>query len=106
MSLVDRVQYAFNSVMSLKTEVAANQENSVAAIHDLSMELEKVKREICTLTKLVREVKNMAVNEIEYEMSFKSFIDNEAEEASEEDSQPDVIFVGETRTSNKKRRLE
>ena len=43
---------------------------------------------------------------MKYEESFKSFIDNEAEEASEEDSQSDVAFAGATSISKKKLRLE
>ena len=57
--------------MWLKTEVAANQENNVPAIHELSMELEKVKREVSTLTKFVRDVKDIVMNKIKDKESFK-----------------------------------
>ena len=115
MNLVDKVHYAFNTVLSLKMEVAANQENNLASIHDIHMELEKVKREISTLTKVMREIKEAVFEEKENSKCSNRFIDNEAEEAScesdgeivpEQDDDDEVIFVGQTLNSSKKCRFK
>jgi len=116
MSLVDRVQYAFNSVMSLRAEVAANEEKTAADIHDLSMEVSIMQRELKTLTKLVQEMRELTVNrktESDHqELNVMRFIDDEAVETNADDIEdpgdedPEVTFVGATWNSNKKRRFE
>ena len=65
-----------------------------------------VKRDTSTQANLVREIKEIAMRKIEYEESLNSFIGNEAEKASEEYSQSDVVFVSATTTTKNKRRFE
>ena len=111
MSLSDQCNYAFNSVMALKVEVAANREEDTATIHDLSMELEVTRREISTLTKVVKELREIVFDITGQHQDVKAFIDDEAEEVEDEavdddeEKESEVIFVGHTVNSSKKRRI-
>ena len=101
MGLVDRVHYAFNSVMSLRTEMTVQEDKMDEKIQDLS-------REVKSLVKQVQELREILQRQ---DQDMNSFIDDEAVEVnlpdSEEDpDQEEVTFVGATWVSSKKRRLE
>ena len=101
MGLVDRVRYAFNSVMSIRAEMIA-QEDKVD---------ERIKspcQDVNSLKKQVQELREMLFRQDD---DVSNFIDDEAVEVNSqgtEDTQDldEVVFVGETSVSNKKRRLE
>ena len=101
MGLVDRVRYAFNSVMSIRAEMIA-QEDKVD---------ERIKspcQDVNSLKKQVQELREMLLHQDD---DVSNFIDNEAVEVDSqgtEDTQDldKVVFASETSVSNKKRRLE
>jgi len=101
MGLVDRIHHAFNSVMSLRTEMMTQEDKVDEKIKNLSQEVNS----------LARQVKEMRKILLRQDDDVSNFIDNEAVEVDSqgtEDSQDsdEVIFVGATWVSNKKRRLE
>ena len=111
MSFIDKYNYAFNYVMALKVEAAANREKDTATIHVFSMELEATRREISTLTKVVKELREIVFDITGQHQDVKAFIDDEAEEVDDEaidddeEKESEVIFIGHTVNSSKKRRI-
>ena len=101
LTLVDRARYAFDSVISLRTDVTQLDDKTEQQIELLFQELKALK-------KIVKEIREEVFPDP------KKLIDDEALEVNPEDiedqgeQEPDVIFDGVTTTfkKKKKRRLE
>ena len=99
MNLFDRVHYAFNSVMSIRTEMMEYKDKIEEKIAEISQELQ-------ALAEVVQEIQD----KISPEDDVQKFIDDEALEIDPDDIEdkgeqdPEVVFVGET-WGSKKRKL-
>ena len=102
MDLADRVQYKFNSIMSMKVEMVMNEEKTDDKIESIAQELN-------VLTILVNEIREILGFRFE---DTTNFIDVEAIEVDQDkiddqgEEEPDVTYPSTTWSSKKKRRLE
>lgn len=106
MTFAERVNYSHNSIMALKNRFD-KLENEVKIMMETMMESQKIAEEAKKMADHVAEL--LDLSDV---LDVKKFIDDEAEEVEEDDQNDndndedfEVVFVGETFRSNKKRRL-